>query len=344
MKQLNENELLNESNFYQNLNALYLSPSSLKMLLDTPSKYYEYYVLGNKDKKSAKHFDEGSLIHALVLEPETVQDKFVNIGITVPNESIKSCIDHLLSLERNASELEEYNEEIVAYLKEINLHQSLVDDKKAPWKTGDEKRIEKIITPAAIEYFSIMFNARDKVIVDSQMWDKCQEKANAVLENSFTQFLLKDTSAETELRTELELNLSFSDSEIDCKYGIKGILDIIKIDKINKRIYISDLKTTSGSLKDFENIVEKYSYWTQGAAYSLLAKSLRSGAAFDYTVEVSFIVVDGNNLVYPFTVKEETLIEWEDKLIELINTEVDYHISNKDFTLPYAFANNLITL
>ena len=344
MRQLTDAEVLNESNFYENLNQLFLSPSSLKMLLDTPSRYYDYYVLGNKDKKSAKHFDEGTLIHALVLEPETVQDKFVNIGITVPNESIKACIDHLLSLERNAGELEEYGDEIIAYLKEINLHQSLVDDKKAPWKTGDEKRIEKIITPAASEYFAIMFDARDKVIVDSQMWDKCLEKANAILADGYTNFLLKQETTETELRTELELSLSFKDSLYKSEYGIKGILDIIKIDRAAKKIYISDLKTSSGTLKDFPEAVEKFGYWTQGAVYSMLAKSLARGSAFDYTVEMSFIVVDRNNLVYPFKVTPETLAEWERRLIKLINTEVVYHISNKEYNLPYAFANKLVCL
>ncbi|NCW89905.1 MAG: hypothetical protein EBV73_05065 [Rhodocyclales bacterium] len=107
MKELNDNELLNESNFYEGVNNLFLSPSALKMLLETPAKYYDYYVLGNKEKKSAKFFDEGTLVHALVLEPDTVNDKFVKMGISTPSDSTKACLDHLLSLERNASELEE---------------------------------------------------------------------------------------------------------------------------------------------------------------------------------------------------------------------------------------------
>lgn len=343
MKELNENELLNESNFYDGLDKLFLSPSALKMLVETPKKYHDYYVLGNKERKSAKFFDEGTLIHALVLEPETINDKFVKMGIATPSDSTKACLDHLLSLERNASELAEYTEEIVDYLKEINLHQSLVDDKKAgkdgKMYTGDEKRIAKIINENSSEYFRLMCEGREKVIVDAAMWDKCYAKAEELLKHPYVQMLLKETNT-SELRTELELSTRIE----DVKYGIKGILDIIKVDKEAKKIYVADLKTSSGGLKTFKDSVEKYGYWLQGAIYSALAKSLAVGGAMNFTIEVSFIVIDGDNQVYPFIVSEQSLVEWRIRMYELINKEIDYHITNKDFTLPYEYANNLITL
>ncbi|MEY2869774.1 MAG: hypothetical protein RIR01_2276 [Bacteroidota bacterium] len=343
MKELNDNELLNESNFYEGVNNLFLSPSALKMLLETPAKYYDYYVLGNKEKKSAKFFDEGTLVHALVLEPDTVNEKFVKMGISTPSDSTKACLDHLLSLERNASELEEYTEEIIDYLKEINLHQSLVDDKK-PGKdgkmyTGDEKRIAKIINENSCEYFKLMVEGRDKVIVDAAMWDRCYAKAEEILKHPYVKRLLEETPTD-EIRTELELSAKIE----DVKYGIKGILDIIKVDKTEKKIYVADLKTSSGNLKAFPDSVEKYGYWLQGAIYSALAKSLAVGGAMNYSVEVSFIVIDNNNQVYPFVVTEKSLVEWRIRMYELINKEIDYHITNKDFTLPYEYANNLITL
>ena len=343
MRELNENELLNQSNFYDGLNDLHLSPSALKMLVETPKRYYDYYVLGNKEKKSAKFFDEGTLIHALVLEPDTINDKFVKMGIATPSDSTKACLDHLLTLERNATELEEYSEEIIDYLKEINLHQSLVDDKKAgkdgKMYTGDEKRLAKIINENSIEYFRIMCEGREKIIVDAAMWDKCYTKAMELLKHPYLQMLLKETN-ESSFRTELELNAKIE----DVKYGIKGVLDIIRVDKSQKKIYVSDLKTMSGSIKTFKDSVEKYGYWLQGAIYSCLAKSLAVGGAMNYTVEVSFIVIDSDNQVYPFVVTEQTLVDWRVRMYDLINTEIDYHITNKDFNLPYEYANNLITL
>jgi hypothetical protein len=267
------------------------------------------------------------------------------MGIAAPSDSTKACIDHLLALGRSASELEEYFSEIIEYLQDVNLHQSLVDDKK-PNKdgfmfTGDEKRVAKIVTDNTREYFRLMIEARDKVIVDAASWDKCYKKAQAILANPKALNLLRTFNDKEEIRYELELE---SDGAHFLKYGIKGILDAIKVDRVNKTIYISDIKTTNGLLKDFKESAEKYDYWLQGAIYKMLANTLTQGSAFDYKIIFNFIVVDRNDDVYCFQVSDETLDRWIENAMDLFNVKVHYHITSKDFTLPYEFANNLITL
>jgi len=341
-KELNEVEQMNYDTFFANVAKLRLSSSALKLLLDNPKLYYNDYVLGNKEVVKAKHFDEGSLVHCLVLEPENINDNFVVMSVATPSDSIKNCLDNLMTLGKDASELEEYYEEIIAYLKEINLYQSLVDDKK-PNKigdmfTGDEKRIAKVITENSIEYFQLMIEGREKIIVDLKSWDKCLAKAHAVKDSPEANFLLTGE----EIR--FELLLEDAESNPDIKYGIKGILDAIKIDRENKTIYISDLKTTNGKLSDFAKNVETYSYWLQAAIYKALVKQFKTGIAYDYKVVFNFIVVDRDDNVYCFKVSDESMIDWEVRMKELINTQVSYHIENKDFVLPYSFANNLITL
>lgn len=341
MKQeLNEIQQINYDTFFANIENLMLSPSALKLMLESPKIYFKHYVLGEKDVKTGKHFDEGSLVHCMVLEPEELQNKFVNMGISVPTDSTRLCIEHLLSLEKNAEELEEYNEEIIAYLKDINLHQSLVDDKKAPWKTGDEKRIEKIITENSTEYFKIMIEGRNKTIVDAASWDKCYAKAEAILNNDKAWFLLKTMNKNDEIRYEIEL--TYKPDELE--YGVKGIIDAIKVDRVNKTIYISDVKTHNGKLKDFATAAEKYEYWLQPIIYTILAKSLLRGQAFDYKIVFHFIVVDQNDDVYCFPIKDLSIEQYFSNLIHLINKKINYHIASKDFILPYDFANNLISL
>lgn len=341
MKQeLNEIQQINYDTFFANIENLMLSPSALKLMLESPKIYFKHYVLGEKDVKTGKHFDEGSLVHCMVLEPEELKNKFVNMGISVPTDSTRLCIEHLLSLEKNAEELEEYNEEIIAYLKDINLHQSLVDDKKAPWKTGDEKRIEKIITENSTEYFKIMIEGRNKTIVDAASWDKCYAKAEAILNNDKAKFLLKTINENDEIRYEIEL--SYKPDELE--YGVKGIIDAIKVDRVNKTIYISDVKTHNGKLKDFATAAEKYEYWLQPIIYTILAKSLLRGQAFDYKIVFHFIVVDQNDDVYCFPIKDLSIEQYFNNLIHLINKKINYHITSKDFILPYDFANNLISL
>ncbi len=341
MKQeLNEVQQMNYDTFFANVENLMLSPSALKLMLESPKTYFKHYVLGEKDVKSGKHFDEGSLVHCMVLEPEELGNKFVNMGISVPTDSTRLCIEHLLSLGRDASELQEYNEEIIAYLKEINLHQSLVDDKKAPWKTGDEKRLDKIITENSIEYFRIMVEGRNKTIVDVASWDKCYAKAEAILANEKANFLLKKVNENDEVRYEIEL----SHRPDELQYGVKGIMDVIKVDRKNKTVYISDVKTHGGKLKDFPTSAEKYDYWLQPIIYKILAQSLLRGNAFDFKIIFHFIVIDQNDDVYCFPVEESSMEQYFNNLFIMINSKINYHITNKDFTLPYEFANNLISL
>lgn len=339
-KELNELEQANYDAFFSNIKDLKLSASSIKLLLDSPKRYYNDYVLGNKEVKKGKHFDEGSLVHCMVLEPENLNDKFINMGVPIPSENTKAVIDYLISLEKDDSNIENYSTEILDYLLEINLHQSLVDDKKAPFKSGDEKRLEKIINDNSIEYFRLMVEAREKTIVDSASWDKCYNKAKAILDNKEALFLLKKIKETDEIRVEFAME----DEIPGIKYMLKGVLDAIKVDRENKILYISDIKTTNGLLKDFPEVVETYNYWLQGAIYKLLAQPLLRGSAFDYKIIFNFVVVDRNDDVYCFKVNYPTLNRWVDKLTEVVNEQIEYHISNKDFTLPYDFANKLISL
>ena len=337
---LDEVQRMNHDEFFANVDNLSLSASALKLLIENPKTYYKHYVLKEREVKKGKHFDEGSLIHCMVLEPEELSNKFINMGISTPTDSIKACIDHLLTLERSASELEEYADEIIAYLKEINLHQSLVDDKKAPFKTGDAKRLEKVINENSIEYFRIMVEAREKTIVDAASWDKCYAKAAAILFNERANFLLKPINDTDEVRYELEL----SDRPDHLQFGIKGIMDAIKVDRVNKTVYVSDIKSHGGKLKDFQASAEKYDYWLQPVIYKLLGQSLLRKQAFDFKIEFNFIVVDQNDDVYCFPVSAESYEAWMQKLVYMINTEAGYHLTNQDFTLPYQFANNLVSL
>lgn len=337
---LDETQRMNHDEFFANVENLHLSASALKLLIENPKTYYKHYVLNEREVKKGKHFDEGSLIHCMVLEPEELSNKFINMGISTPTDSIKACIDHLLTLERNASELEEYADEILAYLKDINLHQSLVDDKKAPFKTGDEKRLEKVINENSIEYFRIMVEAREKTIVDVASWDKCYAKAAAILANERANFLLKPINDTDEVRYELEL----SDRPDELQFGVKGIIDAIKVDRVNKTVYVSDIKSHGGKLKDFQASAEKYDYWLQPVIYKLLGQSLLRKQAFDFKIEFNFIVVDQNDDVYCFPVSAESYETWMQKLVYMINIEANYHLTNQDFTLPYQFANNLVSL
>lgn len=53
-----------------------LSSSNLKTLLKDPQKFYQEKILGNRVRVQKNSFDEGSLTHALILEPEVIESEF----------------------------------------------------------------------------------------------------------------------------------------------------------------------------------------------------------------------------------------------------------------------------
>ena len=62
-----------------------------------------------------------------------------------------------------------------------------------------------------------------------------------------------------------------------------------------------------------------------------------------WIIEMRFIVIDANNMVYPFLVSNDTMNKWEDKY-KTILTHCTYHYNNKVYDLPYEFATGKITL
>lgn len=55
----------------------WLSSSSFKKVLDDPAKYYKEEVLGAKEQEAKKeYFDDGSLMHSLILEPHLVDKEY----------------------------------------------------------------------------------------------------------------------------------------------------------------------------------------------------------------------------------------------------------------------------
>lgn len=69
----------NNSDYHADLT--HLSSSALKLLLKSPEAFYEQYVLGQKPEQQFEHFDEGSFVHTLILEPHKVVEYAIYPGL-----------------------------------------------------------------------------------------------------------------------------------------------------------------------------------------------------------------------------------------------------------------------
>lgn len=331
-----------EAEFYSQ--PLLLSYSGLNKLLYSPSLYYKHYVLQEKEEKLDSYLIDGKVIHCLLLDDGSFDRQFILMPSTLPTDNTRRLVDAIYErVKSEAGLLENYSVEILEYLKDIKLHQALADDKKAPFKTGDEKRLEKILTEDAKSYFEFLKIKGNKDLLDSVTMQRCVEAVEVLRNNNEVQELLGLLRSEMD-NIDVFNEIYIAVDHTDKPFGLKGVLDNVKIDHDSKVIYVNDLKTTGKTIVDFPETVDFYNYWCQAAIYERLAAFQYVDLIMqDYKIVFNFIVIDKYQQVYVFEVSRKTLDNWQLKLEGKLE-EAAWHYNEKDYKLPYEFAKTKVIL
>lgn len=319
-------------NFYRT--KFYFSYSGLNKLLFSPRMFYAHYILNQREDSKDAHLIAGSVLHCLLFEPETFDEKFAVVPGKLPSDNNKKIIDAVFKLQEiNGAnlELKDYTVEIISFLKQANLHQSL--------KT-DAQRIDKIVTPEHVIYFEFLKNSAGKSVLDHDTLNSCKDSIDILKANENVRALLQLDRDLNDKSVEVYNELPISADVKSLPFGFKGILDNVVIDHNTKTLFINDLKTTGKNIESFPESVQYYKYWMQAVIYKKLAfyKFINSlPDSQDWKIVITFIVIDKYNQVYPFQVSEESLAIWEKDFKSIIDI-AQYHYENKDFTLPYELA------
>jgi len=310
------------------------SYSSLNKLLFSPSLFYRDYILNKREIRLDKHLLEGRLIHCLIFEPEKLNEKFKITPAKMPSDGVKNILHKLANAVKSNddSEIDLMSEKlentILDILKNENLYQSY---------SKDSMRLAKIQNNENIEYWNFINNPKVDVI-DYETLNKCMEQVDIIMENDDIKKLLSKKESDFVL----DPIQTFSEKYMECKlknkaFGLKGIIDFYQIDDDNKTVTICDLKTTSKSISDFPETLNFYNYWLQAAVYSKLVHySLPEDKKDTYTILYKFAVIDQYNQVYLFSVSQQTLDSWLEKLKKVLDI-ADYHYQNNNYKLPYPF-------
>jgi PD-(D/E)XK nuclease superfamily len=318
-----------EENFYSK--KFHFSYSGLNKLLFSPRSFYNHYILNQREDKMEQHLVDGSLLHCLLLEEDKFDEKFVVSPGKLPGDSAKKVLDKVFTralidgyLELS---LEDLKDDILAVLQEINLHQSL--------KT-DAQRIEKMVTDENLSYYDFLRTKGDKLVIDNETLERVKLSVDEVKQNQKAWSLLGIGNPDSKSEVPLLANLD------DHKFGLKGIVDNIRVAHDEKVIYITDLKTTGKLLQDFPETVEYYKYWLQAAVYVRLVRKSMPELS-NYGIKFHFIVVDKLNQSYAFEVSSVTLREWLDRLDDVLKV-ADYHYTSRNYDLPYEYKEGSIIL
>ena len=323
-------------NFYKK--EFNFSYSSINKLLFSPRMFYNHYILKQKEDSTDSHLVIGRVLHCLLLEPEKFDNQFAVMVSKIPNENNKKIIDIIfknhLSNGNNNLILEDYFQEILTYLFEINLHQSL--------KT-DQQRLDKIFTDENNEYFEFLKLSLGKTVIDQITLDNCKKSLDVIKANDDVRALLQLDKIQEDDQIEVYNELVISIPNKSLPFGFKGVLDNVVVDHNSKTLFINDLKTSGKSIQDFPESVDYYKYWIQGVIYVMLASEKFLKDKQDWNVQLTFIVIDKYNQVYPYQVSSESLNKWKIDF-EKIVTQIRWHYDNKQYDLPYDLALGNIKL
>ena len=332
-----QNKLIEQ--FY--FKRLYLSYSALNKFLYSPTTYYNQYVLQLWEERTDSYLIDGKVIHCLLLDNGSFDQQFKLLPGNLPTGNTRTVVDKMYakyiredSKTREVKTLASMETDIIEVLKEIGLHQALKTDKQ---------RIEKIVSTETESYWTFLETKGNRDLIDQETYDRCNESVQILKANPTVYNLLGLGLTEFDEGYEVYNELLVS-VDTTFNFGIKGIIDNIKIDYFKKTIFINDLKTTGKTITEFQDTVQFYNYWMQAAIYTRLV----FGQWFqqltpDWKVQFTFIVIDKYNQVYPFEVSEATMLSWQEKLEGKLQ-EFDWHYTNKDYSLPYAFLTGQIIL
>jgi len=317
-------------NFYKK--EFNFSYSSINKLLFSPRMFYNHYVLKEKEDSTDSHLVIGRVLHCLLLEPANFDNQFAVMTSKIPSENNKKIIDNIfknyLVNQNNTLTLEDYSKDILTHLLTINLHQSL--------KT-DQQRLDKILTDENNEYFEFLKLSLGKTVIDQIILDNCKKSLDVIKANDDVRALLQLDKIQEDDEIEVYNELIVSMSDKNLPFGFKGVLDNVVVDYNSKTIFINDLKTSGKSIQDFPESVDYYKYWIQGTIYVMLASEKFLKDKQDWNVQLTFIVIDKYNQVYPYQVSSESLSKWKIDF-EKIVTQIRWHYDNKQYDLPYDLA------
>lgn len=324
--------MLKEETFYAN--PFQFSYNSLRKLMENPRKFYKEYILDEREKLYGSYLVEGSLIHFLLLENNSVrlEDRYAVMNENMPSDNVMAIIDTIYKNDNSKDNLDDYGPEILEQLNERDFYSNIKDN---------DKRIGKICDEKGREYFNFLKNKKDKIIVDVETLSNCIRRADIIRQNKDIMKLIGQIVDNRKLAIYNEHEIVI-DKLKDYKFGIKGIIDNLVVDTDKKEIYINDFKTTSKSLADFPESVEKHMYWLQAAMYYILVRK-QLKPSDDWKIMFSFIVVDKDDNVYQFKVNDSTMVVWLNKMAESLK-KAEFHYNNKSYEMPYDFQNNLVML
>lgn len=279
--------------------------SSLNMLESSP-KLFRAVKDGDIEIMNKGLF-LGDAVHVYILTPELFEGKFKIASVKAPeSDMMKSFIYYKVKFEAEGMDSKEASQK--AY-------------ELSGYKIGAEKVFTYFNGKANQEYYILLSSTKDKIILAKEDFAKCKACAESI----------KDHKAANELIHKAEALYEYKIAFTYKKHLMVGILDVLHIDKINKVITITDLKTTGKDPKSFKDSYKSYKYYRQVAIYKKAVEWYMKNILKEdgYKIDVRFVVV-GTTSPHDCRVFKPTIKDMEKGMKEVddLLEKHEWHIEN----------------
>lgn len=291
------------------------------------------------DKKSSSSLTFGSCVDAIITGGmEEFNERFLVADFEMPSETIKNIVQEL------------YNKYKVTSLEKIDnaLIITLTENFKYQLNWKPETRV-KVIKEKGEKYYQLLCLAKDKTIINFDIYNKVIAAVNALKESESTRYYFAENTPfdDTKRYYQLKFKATLNNIEYRC------MADLIAVDYKNKKITLVDLKTSSHTEYDFYKSFVQWDYHIQARLYYRIIKAnLEKDEYFkDFKISNYFFIVVNKDTLQPLVwefnntkAKGQLIYGKSNNIIfrdpETIGEELTYYIKNNS-TLPRNINTNV---
>lgn len=310
-----------------------ISNSAIGWFLKKGPRYLKDMLDGKEEGISGKYLEKGTMIHMYLLQPDEFWHNYMIIDYEKPKtaQQIAFCERYF-----HSTELLEEDKLLDAYKSAYSGNNM---SKDAMLKKAKELQLK------FAEYIEFLDKNQTFTVIsfaDLNMLKRIEENIN---NHKKAKDLLTNNPG-WDCNNEFHINWESEKQKISCK----SLLDRVKIDFVNKKIILIDLKTTA-DVYNFKHSVEEYDYYRQIAFYILALTWYMSDLGYnieEFDLEAYIIAIqsNGNNEVRVFNMlNEKELLDRKDLIADTL-TEISYHYQtgNWDHTREYYEGNGTESL
>ena len=313
----------------------HVSHSSLSALKVSP-QYFQKYINRELKQDDSRYLDLGSAIHCYILENNTFNDKYIVSNVNVIGGMMGKFIEALVENEKYVLEsVHDSTEDTPAEFvlqNEDHLYQHCYD--LAGFKIPIATVIKKLDQYENKNYLSFLLEASGKHVLSQEEMEIIIQCSDSVRRHAVASRVLNPVGAEPEK----EILWTHKD------FTIKSIIDNLILDKDNKLVTITDLKTTSKNPYSFIRSYTSYGYYRQIAIYKQAVHAYMEEQGLDpmdYDFKLLIVALQTTGL-YECVVYEPDNLDLSIAIdeFESLLDRLKWHQDHNQWDYPMEYYNN----